>query len=95
MTSNVHAGPDFAALEKSGWAEVDTASEYAQVFARASDFAVPILVAACGAAAGVRALDICCGQGNVTQGLARAGAAVTGLDFSPAMLAMATQRCPK
>ena len=41
---------------------------------------------------GDHALDVCCGQGVVAAGLAAAGAAVTGLDFSPAMLDVARAR---
>jgi len=41
---------------------------------------------------GDRALDICCGTGDITFGLARGGAQVTGIDFSEKMLAMAQAR---
>ena len=41
---------------------------------------------------GDAALDLCCGTGDVSFGLARAGAEVTGLDFSAPMLAVATKR---
>jgi len=41
---------------------------------------------------GQRALDVCCGTGDVALALARTGAQVTGLDFSPEMLAMARRR---
>lgn len=39
-----------------------------------------------------RALDVCCGTGDVSLALARTGARVTGLDFSPEMLTVARQR---
>jgi len=39
-----------------------------------------------------RALDVCCGTGDLAFALSRAGADVTGLDFSPAMLAVAERR---
>ena len=39
-----------------------------------------------------RALDVCCGTGDITQRLARSGAQVTGLDFSAPMLDVARQR---
>jgi demethylmenaquinone methyltransferase/2-methoxy-6-polyprenyl-1,4-benzoquinol methylase len=42
--------------------------------------------------AGERALDVCCGTGDVAFALARAGAVVTGLDFSDPMLAVARRR---
>jgi demethylmenaquinone methyltransferase/2-methoxy-6-polyprenyl-1,4-benzoquinol methylase len=39
-----------------------------------------------------RALDLCCGTGDVAFALARDGADVVGLDFTEAMLAVAAQR---
>jgi demethylmenaquinone methyltransferase/2-methoxy-6-polyprenyl-1,4-benzoquinol methylase len=39
-----------------------------------------------------RALDVCCGTGDIATALAKAGAQTTGLDFSKAMLKVATQR---
>jgi demethylmenaquinone methyltransferase / 2-methoxy-6-polyprenyl-1,4-benzoquinol methylase len=39
-----------------------------------------------------RALDVCCGTGDLAFALARQGAEVTGLDFSQAMLAIAETR---
>ena len=41
---------------------------------------------------GCRALDLCCGTGDVAFALAKAGATVTGLDFSEPMLAVARRR---
>ena len=41
---------------------------------------------------GDRALDLCCGTGDITFALAARGAEVTGLDFSAAMLAVAEGR---
>ena len=41
---------------------------------------------------GERALDVCCGTGDVAFALARAGAEVTGFDFSEPMLAVARRR---
>ena len=41
---------------------------------------------------GERALDLCCGTGDVAFVLARRGADVVGLDFSAAMLGVAEQR---
>jgi len=50
------------------------------------------LVALSGARPGLRALDVCCGTGDVAFALARKGAQVTGLDFSEPMLAVARRR---
>jgi demethylmenaquinone methyltransferase/2-methoxy-6-polyprenyl-1,4-benzoquinol methylase len=41
---------------------------------------------------GQRALDVCCGTGDIALALARGGAEVTGLDFSQAMLEIAENR---
>ena len=41
---------------------------------------------------GDRALDLCCGTGDLALALARQGAATTGLDFSEKMLAVAAER---
>ncbi|HNQ73008.1 MAG TPA: ubiquinone/menaquinone biosynthesis methyltransferase [Verrucomicrobiota bacterium] len=44
---------------------------------------------------GDRALDVCCGTGDLTFALARAGAVATGLDFNARMLAQAAARQAK
>jgi demethylmenaquinone methyltransferase / 2-methoxy-6-polyprenyl-1,4-benzoquinol methylase len=41
---------------------------------------------------GQRALDLCCGTGDLTLALAKRGADVTGLDFSEAMLQVAREK---
>jgi len=41
---------------------------------------------------GDRALDLCCGTGDIAFALQEAGADVVGIDFSPAMLAVARER---
>jgi demethylmenaquinone methyltransferase/2-methoxy-6-polyprenyl-1,4-benzoquinol methylase len=41
---------------------------------------------------GARALDLCCGTGDISFALARRGAETTGLDFSAEMLSVAAQR---
>ena len=88
--------PDtFAALERREWAKSNIAKSYAKVFAKAADMVVPPLVEAVGAVRDTVALDLCCGQGNVAAGLVKAGARVTGLDFSPAMLKMARASVPE
>ena len=84
----------FAELEKREWSEPAVASAYASGFAKASDMVVPHLVLAVEAAPDTDALDLCCGHGNVSAALVGAGARVTGLDFSPAMLAIAQASVP-
>jgi demethylmenaquinone methyltransferase/2-methoxy-6-polyprenyl-1,4-benzoquinol methylase len=44
---------------------------------------------------GDRALDLCCGTGDISFALARRGAETTGLDFSPQMLEVAKNRSRK
>ena len=44
---------------------------------------------------GQKALDLCCGTGDIAFALHGAGAEVIGLDFSPAMLAVARERSRK
>jgi ubiquinone/menaquinone biosynthesis methyltransferase len=53
------------------------------------------LVRMAGVRSGERALDICCGTGDIAFALARAGAEVNAVDFSEAMLQVAAQRASK
>jgi SAM-dependent methyltransferase len=50
------------------------------------------VVEAVGLEPGMEVLDVACGTGNATIPAARAGARVTGVDFSPALLAIARER---
>ncbi len=50
------------------------------------------LIRLAGLKPGDRALDLCCGTGDVTFAMARAGAEATGLDFNADMLTVARQR---
>jgi SAM-dependent methyltransferase len=84
----------FQDLERQGWSDPLRASGYVELFAPASDQAIGRLVEAVNAKPKVKALDLCCGQGNVSEALARCGCEVTGVDFSPAMLTFAIARVP-
>src|SRR6478672_5126338 len=48
-----------------------------------------------GVTPGERALDVCCGTGDIAAALAKAGAQTIGLDFSKPMLSVAEQRTSK
>ena len=54
--------------------------------------AIDSIVKASGAGPGKRVLDLCCGHGAGTEALLAAGAEVTGLDFSSAMVSQARNR---
>src|SRR5256885_2382549 len=51
----------------------------------------PALLEACGEVRGQKALDLGCGQGYFSRLLAGAGAAVTGIDLSDALVARAAE----
>jgi SAM-dependent methyltransferase len=85
----------FADLERSGWSDTSRAGGYVELFSSASDQAIESLLDAVGADRDLRALDLCCGQGNVSAALLGRGCRVTGVDFSPAMLAFAHERAPQ
>lgn len=55
------------------------------------EFFGPAHAALCGAVQGLRVLDVGCGTGYFAREMARRGAAVTGADLSPAMLAHARE----
>lgn len=82
-------------MERRSWSDAARASSYVELFASASDQAIDSLLGAADAGPDRRALDLCCGQGNVSEALLRRGCTVVGADFSPAMLALARQRVPK
>ena len=82
----------FGSMERRGWADAARAAGYVELFASASDQAIDNLLDAVGAGTGVKALDLCCGHGNVSKALLNRGCEVVGIDFSPAMLAFARRR---
>ena len=84
----------FGRAELKGWSEPETAKAYAEGFASAAEQCVADIVEVSHVAQGSVALDVCCGQGSVAKGLSTAGAHVTGLDFSPAMLEIACREVP-
>jgi len=84
----------FGHMESEGWSSSSRATGYAKLFAGASDHAIGPLLNAVHAKSGDRALDLCCGHGNVSDVLKSRGCAVSGVDFSPSMLEMARTRVP-
>jgi ubiquinone/menaquinone biosynthesis C-methylase UbiE len=84
----------FGSMERSGWGDAARATGYVELFSSASDQAIDSLLDAVGAKPDIKALDLCCGQGNVAETLLRRGCEVVGVDFSPAMLAFARGRAP-
>jgi SAM-dependent methyltransferase len=85
---------DFGNTERSGWSDAARASGYVKLLAAAADQAIPGLLNAVGAKSNLKTLDLCCGQGNVSEALVNRGCQVVGVDFSPAMLAFARDRVP-
>ena len=67
------------------------AGNYAAVAERISE-AGETVVERAGLEPGMDVLDVACGTGNATIPAAKAGARVTGLDFAPALLAIARER---
>jgi SAM-dependent methyltransferase len=84
----------FGNLERAGWSDAARASGYIKLFAAASDQAIESLLNAVDAKPDLKALDLCCGQGNVSEALVGRGCQVIGVDFSGAMLVFARGRVP-
>jgi SAM-dependent methyltransferase len=87
MTFDTEAVRSF---EYSRWQRAATA--YESAFAGATRPFIRTLLDAAHVGHGVRMLDIACGPGFVTSHAAARGAVATGIDFSPAMLAVARSR---
>ena len=80
------------ALEYAGWERV--ATRYNDAFADATLRFLPALLDAANVSRDKRVLDVACGPGYAASAAAARGAKVRGLDFSPAMLAIARTRHP-
>jgi ubiquinone/menaquinone biosynthesis C-methylase UbiE len=81
------------AFEHAGWEKA--ADQYVDPFATATRQFIPGLLDAAAVAAGSAVLDVACGPGFVTAGAAARRAVARGLDFSPAMLAVARAQHPE
>jgi SAM-dependent methyltransferase len=84
----------FAEAERAGWTDAERASGYIDLFAAASDRLIQPLLDPAQAKPGQHVLDLCCGQGNVTEALAARGCTAIGADFSATMLDRARRRVP-
>lgn len=82
----------FEKMERTGWTKSTIASAYAERFSNATNLVAEHLSDAVNASDGLSILDLCTGHGVVAAELAGRGAQVTGLDFSPAMIALAEAR---
>jgi SAM-dependent methyltransferase len=80
------------AFEHAGWQRA--AGTYERSFATATRQFLPSLLEAATIGAGQSVLDVACGPGFAADSAAACGAAVRGLDFSPAMLDVARARHP-
>jgi SAM-dependent methyltransferase len=83
---------DFHAFEQAGWQRA--AAHYGDAFGSVTSQTTASLLGTVGVRPGVRLLDVATGPGYVAEAAADAGASVVGLDFSSAMVALATRRCP-
>lgn len=91
MSSGVTEHP-YREFERAGWARA--AGAYAGSFASATGLFAPALLAAVKIVRGSKVLDVACGPGPVSARAAALGAEVTGVDFSPAMVAEAKRTHP-
>ncbi|SDJ44376.1 class I SAM-dependent methyltransferase [Lutimaribacter saemankumensis] len=84
---------EFGAREKEGWANGAIVDAYIKHFVPVTDH-VGKYIAENHIVAQDKVLDLCCGQGTLTAVMSEKGANVTGLDFSPEMLAKARGAAP-
>jgi ubiquinone/menaquinone biosynthesis C-methylase UbiE len=83
-----------AASVRASWDRAADAWEHGQESGRdyyRLEFFGPAQVAVCGDVAGMRLLDVGCGNGYFSREMARRGAEVTGVDISPRMIEHARQ----
>lgn len=79
----------FEKMERDGWGNPAIAKGYADGFEMATRLVAQKLADAVLAGSGTRVLDLCTGHGVVASELVARGSAVTGLDFSEPMIALA------
>jgi len=81
------------AFEHAGWQKA--AGQYQTTFAAATREFAAALLDATEVGPGAAMLDLCCGPGLLALAAMHRGASATGLDFSPAMLALAAANAPE
>ncbi len=84
---------DFSLLEFQGWQRV--AGRFQDTWAGLTNLFVPSLLDAARVGEGTRVLDVACGPGFAAEAAVERGAVVTGIDFSPEVIAIARARCPE
>ncbi|HLF63154.1 MAG TPA: class I SAM-dependent methyltransferase [Saprospiraceae bacterium] len=83
---------DFSKLEHEGWSRVS--DQYESAWANLTTQFIDPLLDAVGIHPGMQVLDVACGPGYVSQGIHLRMALPTGLDFSAAMVDLATRLFP-
>ncbi len=85
--------PTFKETEHAGWTEKAAAydNHFASITAQAIEPALNLI----GDIAGSNILDVCCGTGDLAAAALQRGAKVTGIDFAPTMIEIASQKAPK
>ncbi|TCD15358.1 class I SAM-dependent methyltransferase [Oricola cellulosilytica] len=86
---------EFARNERSGWADGEIADAYNARFGALADEAAGELLDMTDVGHGTAVLDLCCGGGGLSAAALIRGAQVTGIDFSPHMIAEARLRAPE
>ena len=89
MTAN-----SFHAFERQGWSRESVALAYHKHFSEVTAQAIGLLLDAARVKAGARVLDVACGAGYAAAAAAKRGALATGVDFSPAQVALAAKMHP-
>jgi SAM-dependent methyltransferase len=84
---------EFGRREHDGWSDCGIVDAYIKHFVPITD-AVGNEIVARQISSDDEVLDLCCGQGTLTASIAKNGARVTGLDFSPEMIARARVTAP-
>lgn len=82
----------FHEIEYEAWSE--RASRYDALFASISTQAIADILDSLGTLTGKRQLDIACGTGHLVAAASRRGAISHGVDFAPAMVAVARKNYP-